>query len=81
MKRPFHVDSRLFTYVAIVYMELILKLFTCNEFFNMGLIFMPLFSLVPLGLIPAVSKIFRSKKAKKTVLVVAFSFLFIVIIS
>ena len=77
MKRPFHVDSRLFTYVAIVYMELILKLFTCNEFFNMGLIFMPLFSLVPFGLITAVSKIFRSKKAKKTVLVVAFSFLFI----
>ena len=77
MRRPLHVDSRLFTYLAIVYMELVLKAFTTSGFLNMGLIFMPLFSLVPFGLITALSKIFRSRTAKKTILIVAFSFLFV----
>lgn len=77
MKRPLHIDSRLFTYVSIVYMELIFKLFTCNEFFTFGLIFMPLFSLVPFGIITAISKIFRNKRSQKNIIVIAFSFLFI----
>ncbi len=77
MKRPLHIDSRLFTYLAIVYMELVLKVFTCNEFLTLGLIFMPIFSLVPFGLITGFSKLFRSKKAKKVILVVSFSALFV----
>ena len=77
MKRNLHIDSKLFTYLAIVYMELVLKAFTCNEFLTLGLIFMPVFSLVPFLLITAVSKFFRSKNAKKTVLVISFSALFV----
>ncbi len=77
MRKPFHIDSRLFTYCAIVYMELILKLFTTNEILNMGLLFMPLFSLVPFGIITSISSFFQSRNLKKAVLVVFFSLLFV----
>ncbi len=78
MKKDLHIDSKLFTYLSIVYMELILRLFTCNEFITAGLIFMPIFSLVLFLLITAFSGMFRSKKAKKTILVVFFAVLFLV---
>ncbi len=78
MKKGLHIDSKAFTYFSIVYMELILRIFTCNEFFTAGLIFMFIFSLVPFLLITAFSQIFRWKIAKKTILIVAFSALFLI---
>lgn len=78
MKKDLHIDSKAFTYFSIIYLELILRLFTCNEFFTAGLIFIPIFSLIPFLLITAFSQIFRSRRAKKTILIISFAILLLV---
>ncbi len=54
IKPDFKINTTLFIWIAVVYMELILKLFTCSRFFDMGLLLMPIFSLVPSLIITAV---------------------------
>ena len=47
-------------------MELVTRIFTCSDFFNVGLLFIPLFSLMPTAIISAVCS-FVSKKVSKII--------------
>lgn len=49
----------------IVYMELILKLFTCKTFFDIGLIFMPVFSLIAGAGLQLICSFFEPKRWKR----------------
>ncbi len=49
----------------IIYMELILKLFTCKTFVNIGLIFMPVFSLIAGAGLQLICSLFEPKKWKR----------------
>lgn len=47
---------------VIIYLEIILKIFTCKTFFNVGLVFMPIFSLIAGGVIQLLCSLFDEKK-------------------
>lgn len=55
------VSGFLFLYLAFVYMELIVRIFTCRPFMDWGLVFMLIFALTPAIFGWAVSKLFGEK--------------------
>lgn len=64
--QKFNIFAFLVFPVSIIYMELILKLCTTHTFFNMGLIFMPLFSLSTGTILSVICSSF-SEKANKII--------------
>ena len=60
------VNTALFFTCAILYMELVLRLFTGGEFFNIGLIFISVFSVVAGFVIHAVCSLMEQKAARIT---------------
>lgn len=67
MKRfisDFKMNSTLFVALSVIYMEIILKLFTCDVFFDAGLIIMPLFSAIPALLLSCVCTKLKARAGK-----------------
>ena len=60
----FRLNTTLFTAVSVIYMELILKLFTCDKFFDAGLFIMPLFAVLPALLLSAICSSMKHRTAK-----------------
>ncbi len=60
----FRLNTTLFVFLAIVYMELILKAFTCDVFFDIGLLVMPVFSIVPALMMSCICSRLKPKTAK-----------------
>lgn len=58
------INTTLFLLISIVYMECILKIATCGEFFNAGLLIMPAFSVIPALCITAICSKLKPKAAK-----------------
>lgn len=50
--------------ICIIYMEAVVKLFTCKTFFDIGLLFMPLFSLASAIMIYGLSFFFKEKNRR-----------------
>lgn len=69
------IDSTLFYYLSFVYMELIVRIFTCRPFFGWGLLFMCVFAAVPALLLSAVCRLTGKKAAiiiSRTVFILMF---------
>lgn len=62
--KNFKIGSTLFISCALIYFEVITKLLTCDTFFNIGLVFMPIFS-VAVALLIVTATDFMSVKAAK----------------
>lgn len=60
----FKLNTTLFAAVSVIYMELILKLFTCDEFFDTGLFIMPLFAVLPALLLSTICSSLKYRTAK-----------------
>lgn len=60
----FRLNTTLFVFASIVYMELILKAFTSDTFFDIGLLIMPLFSVVPSLMMSCICSRLKPKTAK-----------------
>ncbi len=64
-KEPsFKLNAAIFVWLSIVYMEIILKLFTCQVFFDSGLLVMPLFSVLPALILSCICSRLKPKTAK-----------------
>lgn len=74
--RDFRFNTTLFVYLTIVYMELMLKAFTCDRFFDIGLLIVPIFSIVPSLLMSCICSRLKPRTAKiVTASVLTFLFL------
>ncbi len=72
----FRLNTTLFLFASIVYAEIILKLFTCDVFFDAGLLIMPIFSVVPCLMMSCICSRLKPKTSKiVTVSVLSFLFL------
>ncbi len=60
----FRLNTTLYIYISIVYMELLLKAFTCETFFDIGLLVMPVFSIVPALIMGCCCSRLKPKTAK-----------------
>ncbi len=58
------IPAFIYLFAAIVYMELVVKFFTCNSFFDIGLLFMPVFSASASFLIYGISLLFKEKNRR-----------------
>ena len=56
-----HLKLYLYFFIMVLYMELVLKLFTCKTFFDTGLIFMPLFTLCESLVFKTICSLFSKK--------------------
>lgn len=56
-----HLNLFLFFFLSILYSEIVLKIATCNSFFNLGLVFMPLFSFCAALLFTTICSLFGEK--------------------
>ena len=75
-KIPFKLNTAWFWAGTIIYFELILKAFTCDVFFDSGLLIMPVFSIITALVISIICSRFKTKTAKKiTVGLLVFLFL------
>lgn len=54
----------LYLFLSIVYMEIVVKIFTCRSFFDIGLLFMPVFSASASFLIYGIALLLNEKKRK-----------------
>ncbi len=70
------LDIFVFFAISILYMELVLKVFCCPSFFNLGLIFMALFS-VSVAFLFKLFCSFLSKKGNRIIAIVILSLLFL----
>lgn len=70
------IDIMWTLFFGIVYMELILKLFCCSSFFNLGLIYMTGFSLGVALMLKALCSVFK-KQINRRVGIAVFSVLFV----
>ncbi len=59
-----NIDESVFIAISVIYMEILLRLFTCERFFGIGLIFAPIFSLVLCLFISAICSFVDKKTAK-----------------
>ncbi len=64
--KNFKINTTLFVALSIVYMECVLKIATCDEFFNVGLLIMPLFSCIPALCVTALCRRLSPRAAKWT---------------
>ena len=71
-----HLSLFLYFFVSIIYMEIVLKIATCNSFFNLGLVFMPVFSLCAALLFKTICSLF-SEKVNRILTVIILSSLFV----
>ena len=58
------ISGLLFLAISIIYMEVLVKLFTCNTFFDIGLLFMPIFSFAASFIIYGFSFLFKEKNRR-----------------
>ncbi len=61
---PFKLNTAIYVWISVVYMEIILKLFTCEVFFDSGLLIMPLFSALPALVLSCICSRLKPKTAK-----------------
>lgn len=59
-------NAAIFLFLSLCYMELVARVFTCSQFFGVGLIFIPLFCIMPATIISSVGS-FVSKKVSKII--------------
>lgn len=64
----FKLNTSIFVFFTIIYYELILKAFTCERFFDSGLLIMPIFSCIFALIVAAICSKFSKKTAKYTTL-------------
>lgn len=70
--KTLRVTGRLFIMLSVLYLEIVAKIFTSGRFFDIGLIFMPIFSLLFAALLDTVCSAVSAKKAK-IIAIVAFA--------
>ncbi len=58
------IPAFIYIFISIVYMESVVKIFTCNSFFDIGLLFMPVFSASASFLVYGISLLFKEKKRR-----------------
>ena len=58
------ISGLIFLAISIIYMEVLVKLFTCNTFFDIGLLFMPIFSFAASFIIYGFSFLFKEKNRR-----------------
>ena len=58
------ISGFLFLALCIIYMEVLVKLFTCNTFFDIGLLFMPIFSFATSFIIYGLSFLFKERNRR-----------------
>lgn len=63
-KSDFRFNATIFVTLSVIYMEIVLKLFTCNTFFDAGLLIMPLFSLIPALLLGSICSRLKPNTSK-----------------
>ena len=64
LKKTFKIDASLFTALTLFYFEIITRLLTCEVFFDIGLIFIAIFSVTAGLLIGAAAGFMKEKAAK-----------------
>lgn len=62
--KSFKIGEVPFFYLSFVYMELIVRIFTCRPFFGWGLLFMCIFSVVPALLLSALGHLIGKKAVR-----------------
>ena len=61
----YRINTAVFIFFSIIYMELLLKLVTCDTFFDIGLLIVPIFSLFPTLILSAICSRVHKKYAKR----------------
>lgn len=59
--KNFKINGNLYNFLAIIYMELVVRIFTCRPFFGWGLLFMCVFATVPTLVVAVLGRIFGKK--------------------
>jgi len=58
------LNTAIYLFLSFCYMELIARIFTCSDFFGIGLLFIPLFAILPTTVVSAVCSLVSKKIAK-----------------
>ncbi len=59
--KDFKFNGNVFNFLSIIYMELIVRIFTSRPFFGWGLLFMCIFAAVPVLMVAALGRLFGKK--------------------
>ena len=62
--KAFKFNGNTYNFLAVVYMELIVRIFTCRPFFGWGLLFMLVFAAVPALITAAINRVFGKKTGR-----------------